>query len=138
LKLVQSLFLIFSFVTSRPAVYVKGHSHAANEVRQKIASSTCYASGARVEDSVATLEVDHLVSATGRHWVVLVLVRRDGKILFEKKAEENPWPLPSTVNSLLRNLASSTCPSYARGRERNRALQASTTIVASRSEENSK
>ena len=92
-------------------VYVKGHSHAADKTRAKIQSLTCYRSTSDLKGSTATLEVDHLLDASRRRsWVVLVMTDSRQRVIFEKKAEEVPWPLPSATNRLLKNLAKSTCP----------------------------
>ena len=95
------------------AVYVKGHSQAADKVRQTIESFTCYTSGTKLETSAATLQVDHIMAkSSGRSWVGLVLTDVRQRVLYEKKAEEYPWPFPSPSARLLRDLAKSTCPGY--------------------------
>ena len=92
-------------------VYVKGHSHAAEKTRADIQSLTCYRSTADPKSSTATLEVDHLLDSTRRRsWVVLVMTDSLHRVVFERKAEEVPWPLPSATNRLLKNLAKLTCP----------------------------
>lgn len=92
-------------------VYVKGHSHAADKARAEIQNLTCYRSTADLKGSTPTLEVDHLLDFSRRRsWVVLVMTDARHRVIFEKKAEEVPWPLPSATNRLLKNLAKSTCP----------------------------
>jgi hypothetical protein len=92
-------------------VYVKGHSHAADKTRAEIQNLTCYRSTPDAKSSTATLEVDHLLDASRRRsWVVLVMTDSRQRVIFERKAEEVPWPLPSATNRLLKNLAKSTCP----------------------------
>src|ERR1017187_7878912 len=93
-------------------VYIKGHSRAAERARVKIETFTCYSSGKEPESSAAILQVDHLLSDAGRSWIVIVLTDHQNHVLYEKKAEEHPWPMPSTLDGLLKNLARSTCPGY--------------------------
>jgi hypothetical protein len=96
------------------AVYVKGHSHAADKARANMENLTCYSSGSSPERSAATLQVDHIFNPDNRRsWVVLVMTDSQHHVLYEKKTEENPWPLPSAMDRLLKNLAKSTCPQFA-------------------------
>jgi hypothetical protein len=120
MRLVNAL-MVLSVLAPHPAVYVKGHSHAANIVRERIEAFTCYRSGEAPENSVAVLHVDHVVSKSGRTWLVMVLVDRERNVLYERKAEEYPWPILSSLNGLLKTLARSTCPGYQRSRVRKSA-----------------
>jgi len=97
---------------ARPAVYVKGHSHAAEKVRANLQALTCYRSGTELEKSAAILEVDHILERSGRSWIVTVLTDSQHKVLWKRKVEEYPWPLPSSWQRLLKNMAKSTCPDY--------------------------
>ncbi len=103
-------FLIAALVAPHPAVYVKGHSRAATKTREDLQARTCYNLAQSPEDSDAILEVDHLFNRSGDQSVVMVLVDREDKVLWEGKAKEDPIPLRSPVNRLLKRLAKSTCP----------------------------
>ena len=95
------------------AVYVKGHSQAAERARENIGNLTCYSSGAAPETSAGILQVDHiLANSGGRSWVVMVLMDGQHHVLFERKAEEYPWPIPSSLDRLLKGMAKATCPGY--------------------------
>src|SRR5579864_636413 len=72
MRLVQ-YFILLSVLSPRPAVYIKGHSHAANQVRRNIATYTCFSSGAEPKSSAGILHVDHILGMSGRSWVVMVL-----------------------------------------------------------------
>jgi len=102
--------LLFLAVLSSNSVYVKGNSREAAKARQDLQARTCYALAARSEDSDAVLQVDHLFSRAGDQSVVMVLLDRKGRVLWEGKTEEDPIPLRSPVNRLLKRLAKSTCP----------------------------
>lgn len=91
------------------ALYVKGHSRAAVRARERLEAFTCYHLVGVLEDSAAILHVDHLLSRSGRPYVVMVLENSQGKLLWEGKAEDNPWPLPSPVDRLLRRLGRFGC-----------------------------
>jgi hypothetical protein len=94
---------------------VKGHSDAADKARVNIENLTCYRSAAKPEASAATLEVDHIFNPRKRRsWVVLVMTDSQRHVIYEKKAEETPWPLPSAMDRLLKNLAKSTCAQFPR------------------------
>ena len=103
--------LIFLWILAPgTAVYIKGHSRAADKARAEIKNLTCYSSASQPQTSSATLQVDHIVDPyRQRSWVVLVLTDPENHVLFERKAEEDPWPLPAALDRLLRKLAKSTC-----------------------------
>jgi hypothetical protein len=102
--------ILLAVLAPHSTVYVKGHSRAADRVRDKLEVVTCYRSGGAPESSAATLQVDHIVSQSGRRsWLVLYLLDTQNHVLWEGKAEELPWPLPSSLTRLLRSLAKSTC-----------------------------
>lgn len=124
MTLVQ-VFILLSVLVPRPAVYVRGHSEAADKVRASLGTLTCYTSGTEPESSTAILQVDHIRKPLGgRSWVVIVLTDDKHHVLYERKAEEYPWPLPSSTDRLLRSMAKSTCPAYQRPPlERSRADQ---------------
>ena len=103
-------FLVFLAVLSSNSVYVKGHSREAAKAREDLAARTCYSLTERPEDSGAVLQVDHLFSRSGDQSVVMVLLDRNGNLLWEGKTAEDPIPLRSPVNRLLKRLAKSTCP----------------------------
>ena len=95
------------------AVYVKGHSRAADKARADVENLTCYSSALTPEMSTATLQVDRIFNPYSRRsWVILVMTDSQRKVIYEKKAEENPWPLPPTIDRLLRDLAKSTCSQH--------------------------
>jgi hypothetical protein len=105
--------LMFLWVLApRTAVYVKGHSHAADKVRENIETFTCYSSRSEPENSDAILQVDHILATSGRSWVVMVLTDSQHNVLYKRKAEEYPWPIPSSLDRLLRSMAKSTCPGF--------------------------
>lgn len=111
MKMAQVLMLLAVLAPSLP-VYVKGHSRAANKVRENLELMTCY-SGGGPESSAAILHVDHIVALSRRRsWVVIFLTDTLNHVLWQGKAEEYPWPIPSPLNKLLRSLAKSTCPGY--------------------------
>ena len=100
------------FVTAlapHSAVYVKGHSRAANQARRRLSTLTCYDPVATPESSAAVLEVDHILKEPGDQSVVMILTKPHGELLWEGKAREDPLPFVSPVNRLLRRLAKSTC-----------------------------
>jgi hypothetical protein len=101
------ILLLVAMMAPRSGVYVKGHSQAAEKIRATIENSTCY-SPREAKSSAATLEVDHILKDR-RSWIVLVLMDTKKNILWEGKGEEFPWPLPSPVGRMLRNMAKSTC-----------------------------
>lgn len=104
------ILMFLSMLAPGSKVYVQGHSRAADRARENMENLTCYSSAADPGSSVATLQVDHLFApASRRSWVVLVLTDPQRHVLFEKKGEENPWPLPSTLDRLLKSMAKSTC-----------------------------
>ena len=103
--------LFLALITPRPAVYVKGHSRAAVKTRLKLEELTCYAPADTPETSDAVLEVDHLLTRSGDGTVVMVLLDSHGRVIWEGKTEEDPLPLRSPVNRLLKRLARSTCGS---------------------------
>ena len=107
MKLVPALMLL-AVLVPRPGVYVKGHSRAADKVRASLENFTCYAPG-ELENSSATLQVDHILARSGRSWIVLVLMDAKQKTLWAGKGEEYPWPIRSPLGKLLRNMAKSTC-----------------------------
>ena len=109
----MKLALVMLAVVLAPpsSIYVKGHSRAADKVRQNLASFTCFSAG-EASVSTATLEVDHLLGRTDRSWIVLVLTDSQHHKLWAGKAEEYPWPFPSPVSRLLRNMGRSTCRGY--------------------------
>jgi hypothetical protein len=107
------VLMLWWVVLPGTAVYVKGHSHAADKARVNIENLTCYRSAAKPEASTATLEVDHIINPRSRRsWVVLVMTDSQHHVIYEKKAEENPWPLSPVMDRLLKNLAKSTCPQF--------------------------
>ena len=102
--------ILLAVLAPHSMVYVKGHSRAADRVRDKLAVFTCYRSGADRRSSAAILQVDHILSRSGhRSWLVMYLLDNQNRVLWEGKAEELPWPLPSSLSRLLRHLAKSTC-----------------------------
>lgn len=107
MKLAQILMLV-TVLAPRLPVYVKGHSQAAKKVRENLEAITCY-SGGEPEKSTAILHVDHLMAQSRRSWVVIFLTDLQDHVLWQGKAEEYPWPIPSPLNRLLRNMAKSTC-----------------------------
>jgi len=105
------VLLVLWVLAPGSAVYVKGHSQAAERARENIADFTCYTSGAAPETSAGILQVDHLLANSGRRsWVVMVLMDGQHHVLYEGKAEEYPWPIPSSMDRLLKGMAKSTCP----------------------------
>ncbi len=111
MRLVQ-LFLVLGALSPQTAVFIKGHSHAAEIARDNIQTLTCYSSARDLESSIAVLEVDHVVARSGRRWIVMVLTDRRNHVLYSGKLEENPWPFPSPSARLLRNMAKSTCSEF--------------------------
>jgi hypothetical protein len=107
MKLVLALVLS-AVLAPHSALYVKGHSRAAGEVREKLADVTCFQVAPDPASSAGLLQVDH-VFRSGRSWLVMYLTDGQRKVLWERKAEEYPWPIPSPLDRLLRNLAKSTC-----------------------------
>ena len=105
------LLAVLTALAPRAEVYVKGHSRAADKIRANLANLTCYKSG-QAEESAATLNVDHVLNSSGRSWIVLVLTDVRQKVVWRAKAEEYPWPIPSPLDRLLKNLARSTCPAF--------------------------
>jgi hypothetical protein len=105
------IFLALWVLAPGSAIYVKGHSQAAERARENIENLTCYTSGAAPETSAGILEIDHiLANSGGRSWVVMVLTDGQQHVLYEGKAEEFPWPIPSSLNRLMKGMAKSTCP----------------------------
>ncbi len=100
--------MLLAVLAPRPGVYVKGHSHAADKVRENLGNYTCYSS-AEPKDSGAMLLVDHILGRSGRSWIVMILTDGRKNALWEGKAEEYPWPIPSPLGRLLRSMAKSTC-----------------------------
>lgn len=107
--MLTQLVMFLAVLTPHSAVYVKGHSRAALKTRQDLQARTCYSLAGRPEDSDAVLQVDHLFSRSGDQSVVMVLLDPKGKVLWEGKTEEDPIPLRSPVNRLLKRMANSTC-----------------------------
>jgi len=103
------VLMVLALLAPHSAVYVKGHSRAAAKTREDLQARTCYNLTGRPEDSDAVLQVDHLFSRSGDQSVVMVLLDRKGRVLWEGKTEEDPIPLRSPVNRLLKRLAKSTC-----------------------------
>jgi len=109
MNLVQ-VVMILALLAPHSTVYVKGHSQEADKVRVSLEMLTCYRTGVNPESSDATLEVDHILAKSGRRsWVVMSLVDTRNRVLWQEKAEELPWPLPSSLRRLLRHLAESSC-----------------------------
>jgi hypothetical protein len=107
-----AILMLLAVLAPRPPVYVKGHSRAAMKVRESLEAFTCYSAG-DLDKSAAILHVDHLVASSGRRsWVVIFLTNHQNNVLWQGKAEEYPWPIPSPLNRLLRSMAKSTCPGY--------------------------
>lgn len=105
------IFLALWVLAPGSAVYVKGHSQAAERARANIENLTCYSSGIAPESSAGILQVDHLLGKYGgRSWVVVVLLDGQQHVIYEGKAEEFPWPIPSSLDRLLKGLAKATCP----------------------------
>jgi len=104
--------MVLWVLAPRPGVYVKGHSHAAEKVRETLENLTCFSSRTEPEKSDAILQVDHILAKSGRSWVVMVLTDTQHKVLYQNKAEEYPWPIPSSLERLLKNLGKLTCPGY--------------------------
>lgn len=107
--MLSSVIVLLAVLVPHPAVYVKGHSRAANKAREDLQARTCYGLAASPEKSDAVLEVDHLFDRSGDQSVVMVLVNSKGKVLWESKTVIDPIPLRSPVNRLLKRLAKSTC-----------------------------
>jgi hypothetical protein len=101
--------VLLAVFAQHSAVYVKGHSDAALKARERLQNCTCYNLAERPDASDAVLEVDHILGRSGNRRVVMVLLGRGGHVLWEGKTAEDPWPLPSPVNRLLKRLARSTC-----------------------------
>jgi hypothetical protein len=101
--------IILTLLGPNSRIYVKGHSRAAAQVRQHLGLFTCYQPAAIPEDSAAILNVDHLRTRSGNRKVVMVLTDTQGKLVWEGKTEEYPWPVPSPLDRLLKRLARSTC-----------------------------
>ena len=55
------------------------------------------------------LLVNHILGRSGRSWIVMVLTDGRKNALWEGKAREYPWPIPSPLGRLLRSMAKSTC-----------------------------
>jgi hypothetical protein len=108
------LVLMFLWVLAPGwAACVKGPSHAADKARANIENLTCYSFGSSPEAAAATLPVDHLLNPNSRRSsVALVMTDSRHHALYEKKAEETTWPLPSVMDRLLKNLAKTTCPQF--------------------------
>ena len=116
MTLVHALMLMW-LLAPGSAVYVKGHSRAAEKARANIANLTCYRPVATPELAAATLHVDHLFNPSSRRsWVVVVMTDSRNRVIYERKVEENPWPRPSAADRLLRSLAKSTCPQFPNAR----------------------
>jgi len=119
MKLLHVLLLV-GVLGPHSAVYVKGHSKAAQKARENLQAYTCYCSSESPDDAVATLEVGHIANRKkeGRSWLVMFLANEKHQIVWEAKAEEYPWPFPTAMDRLLRNLTKSTCPAdqYAEAR----------------------
>jgi hypothetical protein len=111
--------VLLALLAPHSAVYVKGHSRAADRTRERLEVSTCYSLAQRPESSDAILEVDHLFNRSGYPRIVMVLLGPGGKVLWEDKTEDDPWPLPSPVNRLLKRMRRSTCPARDPGVLRN-------------------
>jgi hypothetical protein len=107
MKLALALLLL-AMPVPRAGVYVRGHSHAADKVRENLTNFTCY-SPAGPKNSANVLQVDHILAKSGRSWLVMILTDARQKLLWEGKAEEYPWPIPSPLGRLLRSMAKSTC-----------------------------
>jgi hypothetical protein len=107
--MLKQLVLMLAVLAPHSSVYVKGHSRAALRTRQHLQALTCYTLSAMPEASSAVLRVDHLLNRSGQPDVVMIFENSEGKMLWEGKAEESPWPLPSAVDRLLRRLGRSTC-----------------------------
>jgi len=107
--MLSHVLMFLAVLAPHSAVYVKGHSRAAAKTREDLQARTCYDLSGRLEDSDAILQVDHLFSRWGDQSVVMVLLDRKGRVLWEGKTVEDPIPLRSPVNRLLKRLAKSTC-----------------------------
>ncbi len=101
--------LFLALLAPHAAVYVKGRSQAAARARAHLKAFTCYDSAILPKNSAATLEVSHMLMRSGYRHVVMVLIDAQGKVMWEGKAEEYPWPLGSPVDRLLKKMARSTC-----------------------------
>ena len=105
------VLILLAIMAPHSGVYVKGHSRAAEKVRQNLESLTCYSSG-DLNDSASILQVDHILANSGRSWIVIILTDGQQKVVWRGKAEEYPWPIPSPLDRMLKNMAKSTCPGY--------------------------
>jgi len=110
MKPVHGLLLV-GLLIPHSAVFVKGHGKAAQRARENLQVYTCYCSSEEPENSVATLQVGHITDRKkqGRSWLVMFLTDEEHQVLWQGKAEEYPWPFPSALGRLLRNLAKCTC-----------------------------
>jgi|SRR5215471_15732640 len=113
--MLKPALVLLALLAPHSAVYVKGHSRAAAAARERLEASTCYSLAQRPETSDAILQVDHLFNRSGNPRIVMVLLGSGGKVLWEDKTEDDPWPLPSPVNRLLKRMSRSTCPAHDTG-----------------------
>ena len=102
--------ILLAVLTPQAAVYVKGHSRAAERTRELLDSATCFRLGERPETAEAVLEVSHTFTKPGNPSVVMVLLDSQRKVLWEGKTSDDPWPLPSPVNRLLKRMGRAACP----------------------------
>lgn len=102
--------ILLAALAPHPSVYVKGYSRAAVRTRAQLQASTCFRLEDRLETADAVLEVSHVFDRSGNPSVVMVLLGPEGKVLWEGKTSEDPWPLPSPVNRLLKRMDRSVCP----------------------------
>ena len=107
-----TVLIFLAVVAPHRSVYVQGHSRAADKVRENLESSTCYGSETDRNNAAAILQVDHIQARSGRSWLVFVLLDAQHRVVWEKKAEEYPWPLPSALDRLLKDMAKSTCSGH--------------------------
>jgi hypothetical protein len=107
-----TVLVFLAVVAPQRSVFVQGHSHAAEKVRENLGSSTCYISETNPNSASAILQVDHMQARSGRSWLVFVLLDKHHRVIWEKKAEDYPWPIPSALDRLLKNMAKSTCSGH--------------------------
>jgi hypothetical protein len=111
MRLATVLFFL-AVVAPQRSVYVQGHSRAAEKVRENLESSTCYRPESDPNTAAAILQVDHMQTKSGRTWLVFILLNARHRVVWERKAEEYPWPFPSALDRLLKNMARSTCSGH--------------------------
>ena len=108
--MLRHALILLAFLTPHSMIYVKGHSRAAQRTRELLNDATCFTLGERPENADAVLEVSHIFSKAGNPSVVMILLDPQGNLLWEGKISEDPWPLPSPVNRLLKRMGRTTCP----------------------------